>query len=111
MPVDPGNPERLLPEIRPNPDEIRDIHQILGASRVTFEGDEIGDVADPEAKIRKNDAPLDPGPGDLGEYVEAEPLDFSPHHPWKWILLISLDQETFDPAFLKGGEDLLGVVP
>ena len=100
-PVIPGDSQGLFTKIGTDRDEICDIHQILGASRITCEGDEIGDPTDPDSESGKRGSPFDSGPGDLGENVEPDSLDVSPYHPGTRIFRIPPGQKTIDPVFLN----------
>lgn len=109
-PVIPGDSQGLFTKIGTDPEEIGDIHQILGASRLTFEGDEIGDATDPDSESGKRVSPFDSGPGDLGENVEPDSLDVSPYHPGTRIFWIPPGQKTIDPVFSQRRKDLPGIV-
>ena len=98
-PVIPGDSQGLFTKIGTDRDEIYDIHQIFGASRITCEGDEIGDPTDPDSESGKRGSPFDSGPGDLGENVEPDSLDVSPYHPGTRIFRIPPGQKTIDPVF------------
>ena len=98
-PVIPGDSQGLFTKIGTDREEICTVHQILGASRITCEGDEIGDATDPDSEPGKRGSPFDSGPGDLGENVEPDSLDFSPYHPGTRISRIPPGRKTIDPVF------------